>query len=268
MLTSVAQADFTPEQSALFDSFRESVRLISEQSSDVILGVKDIHSRHFIGTDAAARILALKQGIELSGRLDCEMPCEGTALYADNFVAEDRAMLAGNDIDKTIKILRIYHYSDGLNARVFTKHLLKHRPSHAALGVIYHARDICINDFLNIIPNYIMEFGVDCCIEQQMASAGGRMGNLTDYEQEICFLLLLNWDFGQIADFMNKYRPRPDKSPRVADSIIKSKNRICEKLGLPTVRLPELRDALIADGMQKRMPKTFFQRLIGSRVIG
>lgn len=268
MFTNVSPAEFTPEHTIFFNRFKASLLHISEQMDDVILGVKDIHSRHLIGTDATARVLALKHGMELAGRLDCEMPCEGTAQFADSFVAEDRALLAASDIDKAIKILRIYHFADGLSARIFTKSLLKHRSSQSVLGVVYHAYTICIDDFLGIVPNYIMEFGVACSIEPRIISPGDGLSKLTEYEHEICFLLLLNWDFGDIADFMNTFRPRPGKSPRVADSIIKSKNRICEKMGLPTVRLAGLRDTLIAAGMQKKMPRSFFRRLIGSHLIG
>ena len=78
------------------------------------------------------------------------------------------------------------------------------------------------------MPNYILEFGSGCSIEQVQGKFKLQDVELTEYEQEVSFLLLLNWDFKQIADFMNKYRPKP--KTRVADSIIKSKNYICEKL--------------------------------------
>ncbi len=268
MFTNVSPAEFSPEQSAFLNRFTQSLHLISDQAENIILGVKDIHSRHLVGTDATAKILALTHGMDLAGRLDREMPCEGTAQFADSFVAEDRALLAEGNIDKTIKILRVCHYADGLGARVFTKHLLKHHPSCAVLGVVYHAHTIGIDDFLSIIPNYIMEFGAGCSFELRSSLSGGDLSQITEYEHEICFLLLLNWDFGQIADYMNVFRPRPNKPPRVADSIIKSKNRICEKLKLATAKLAGLREALIAAGMQKKMPDSFLRRMIGSRIIG
>ncbi|NHR03804.1 hypothetical protein HA052_01220 [Chromobacterium haemolyticum] len=258
----VSPERFSEEQSEFVAQFRQSVSQISDQT-DMIVGAKDANSRHLASSDAYARIVALKRGDDVVDRLDKEMPCEGTAQFADCYVQEDLALMRTCDPARKVSILNVHEYGDGLKARVFSKHLLKHEATRSILGTIYYAHEIEIANFINLMPNYILEFGAGCSIEQVQGELKLLDVELTEYEQEVCFLMLLNWDFKQIADFMNKYRPKP--KTRVADSIIKSKNYICEKLGLPTQRRAELCDALIAAGMHRKMPTSLFSRLIGSK---
>lgn len=56
------------------------------------------------------------------------------------------------------------------------------------------------------------------------------LAKLTEYEQEVAFLIVLNWRFNKIAAFMNHFRLR--EKPRSADSMIKIKNVLCSKLNL------------------------------------
>lgn len=264
----VSPEQYSPDQLSLVMSFKESVRMISDQAQGVILGVKDIHSRHIISTNEYAHIVSLPSGEEVAGRMDRDMPCAGTAQFAECYVAEDQSLLACGDMFRSIDVLNVHQYADGLHARVFTKHLLKHQPSRSVLGVIYSARDMKIDDILGIIPNYITEFAVaGCSIEKTLGSSRYGEVKLTEYEQEICFFLLLKWGFGQIAEFMNKYRPTLDGKLRVADSIIKGKNRICAKMNLPTTRVGDLREALVVLGMHRKIPGSLFDRLIGSTLI-
>lgn len=264
----VSPAQFSPEHAELVESFKYSVRLVSDQARGVILGIKDIHSRHIISTDEYARIVSLPSGEAVADRMDYDMPCPGTVQFADCYIAEDQSLMACGDVFRSINVLNVHQYADGLHARVFTKSLLKHVPSRSLLGVIYSAHDVQIDDVLGVMPNYITEFAVSGCSIEKIVNndkVGGVV--LTDYEQEICFLLLLNWGFGQIAEFMNKFRPMVNGKYRVADSIIKGKNRICEKMNIPTTRVADLREALVAMGMHRKLPSRLFDRLIGSTII-
>ncbi|GGY10557.1 hypothetical protein [Paludibacterium paludis] len=264
----VLPEDFTEEQRCFVEKFKETIQLLSDQTNDTLFGVKDVTSRHILSTDHFAKIVSLQYGRDVEGRMDYDMPCEGTAQFADCFIREDRQLIHGGNINKSMTMLNVHHYGDGLHARVFSKHLLKHFDSNSVLGTIYHGYEIQIANFLSLMPNYILEFGGGCSIEQVEGSLDIDSVTLTEYEQEICFLLLLNWDFGQIAAFMNKYRPKTHGKARVADSIIKSKNRICEKIGLPSATVSALRDALIGLGVHRKMPQSLFKRLIGSKPIG
>jgi len=258
----VAPENFTADQNQFVRSFEESVKLISSQTN-MILGGKDINSRHVISTDAYAKAVGLSRGTEVSGRLDCEMPCEGTAQFADSYVLEDQELLSYGDPGRKKSILNIHEYSNGTKALIFEKYVLKDHSSRAILGTIYGAYEVAASSFFSLIPNYALEFGIGCSIENVNGDLIGGIEKLTEYEYEVCFLLAMNWNFKQISGFMNKHRP--SANPRVADTICKCRNRICEKLGLDDLRKPNLRDKLIALGVHRKMPSSFFYRLIGSK---
>jgi hypothetical protein len=126
---------------------------------------------------------------------------------------------------------------------------------------MYHAYEINIENFFSLIPNYAMEFGAGCSIENVAGELSVGNLKLTEYEHEVCFLLIMNWNFGQIASFMNKHRPKPNA--RAADTIYKCRNRICEKLSISNCSSSHFRDVLIDAGLHKKMPELFFNRLIG-----
>ncbi|MBP4046218.1 hypothetical protein [Chromobacterium violaceum] len=253
---------FTDEHKSFLAGFRQSMEMLSS-SSNMMLGAKDIRSRHLAATDAYARIVALERGGDVAGRLDSEMPCEGTAQFADSYVSEDLSLMQGGEPGRKLATLNIHEYADGLKARVFNKHLLVHHPSRSILGTIYSGQDVEIGNFLNIIPNYVLEFGAGCSLEQGSAYSSLEGVTLTEYEQEVCFLLLLNWEFKQIAAFMDKYRPR--NAPRTTDSVIKCKNYLCEKFGIEQARLQPLKEFLVHHGMHRKIPRSLFNRLIGSK---
>ena len=99
--------------------FRESIFQLSGQT-DMIVGAKDVNSRHLVASDAYARIVALARGADVIDRLDKEMPCEGTAQFADCYVQEDLALMRGGDPNAKASILNVHEYGDGLKARVFS----------------------------------------------------------------------------------------------------------------------------------------------------
>jgi hypothetical protein len=161
--------------------------------------------------------------------------------------------------------LNVHHYTDGLKARVFKKRVLFHEETNSILGTMYSGHDVELKDFVNIIPNYVIQFGALGNKEISHINSEEVLP-LNDYEQEICFLLLLNWNFNQISDFMNQFRP--DRTTRSADTIIKKKNYICQKLLLETNRTSDLCEHLVSVGFHHKMPSSFYARIIGSKVLG
>jgi hypothetical protein len=253
---------FSLEHINYIENFKQMIKMLSI-NTDVIMGAKDINSRHIVSTNEYARIVGLKKDADVADRLDKEMPCEGTVQYADQFVQEDRLLMESKDIKKGLSILNIHNYSDGTKARIFKKYMLKHEQSESILGTIYAGYDVNLTDVLNIIPNYIIRFGATGSIEA--INNNTKIVNnttLTNYEQEICFLLLLNWSFKQIADFMNFFRPI--KTQRTMDTIIKKKNYICQKLGLASTILSNLQEFLVSINFHNKMPASFFKIVIGS----
>jgi len=253
----------TDEHKLYIDELKRNVSFISQ--TNVIFGAKYIDSMHIVSTDAYAKLVGLEHGEEVENRFDRDMPCEGTAEFAEHFVREDHDLITNPDINKNISILNIHNYSDGIKAMVFKKNILKHHPTKSILGLLYSAYEVELNRFFMLIPNYIGEFGTGCSME----STGGRIKidnvRLTEKDHEICFLLAMNWDFKQIADFLNKYRP--NKIPRTADTIYKSNNRICEKLCLPGNSAAMLREKLVSMRVHTRIPRSFFDLIIGSKPI-
>lgn len=256
--------DMTEEHIDFINDYKNSIYKISKQF-DIILGAKDANSRHIISTDSYAKIVGLNAGDDVADRLDKEMPCEGTSQYADCYVKEDQSLLETLDPSQVISILNVHNYEDGLKARIFKKKILCHEATKSILGTIYSATDIDLKGVINLIPNYVIKFGA---IGSLSVGNVKKLLNveLTEYEQEICFLLLLHWEFKQIADFMNEIRP-DDKHHRMADTIIKKKNYICEKLELTTTHVSELQDFLISVGFHNQMPKSFYYKIIGSTLL-
>ena len=259
----VTPENFTTDHLDFINEFKKSIHTISTQS-DIMIGAKDVNSRHIISTDAYAQKVGLKSGNDVSSRFDKEMPCDGTAQYADCYVKEDLSLINTLNPDKSLSTLNIHHYSDGLKSRLFKKHLLYHHTSRSILGTVYSGFDIELKNVLNIIPSYIIKFGAI----GSLSITNQKLINsieLTDYEQEVCFLLLLNWEFSQIASFMNK--TRPEHKNRTSDTIIKKKNYICKKLNLPTTNVSVLQDFLVSTGFHNNMPVSFYNTIVGSTIL-
>jgi len=238
---------YTPEHHGFLDAVKESIGVLSAQTS-LILGAKDIHSCHIISTDVHARLINERS----EGR------------YCSHEV-EDQALLGQPDINKKISVLSIPPYCRGSNALVFEIQLLKHHPSRSILGTIYNAREIEMSNFFSFIPNYVLEFGTNCRIENSHGAAAIANIRLSEYEHEVCYLLTMNWSCKQIAEFLNAYRPKT--VPRGVDTIYKCRNRICDKLGRVDYSTAGLRDHLISLGMHKKMPQSFFKHILGAKSV-
>ncbi|CAB3769234.1 helix-turn-helix transcriptional regulator [Paraburkholderia humisilvae] len=254
----VSQENFSSSQKRFIESVKDSVNFISSQT-DLVLGIKDIRSRHVIATDAYARLVGLLHGTDVTDRLDRDMPCDGTVQFADCYVREDQELLHHPDFNRKKAVLNVHEYSHGIDALIFEKYLLKHHVSDSIVGIIYTASRIGISKFLSLAPDYIREFGIGCSIEGVSGSLDIESFNLTSYEHEVGFLLAMNWDCAQIAHFMNTHHPTP--KPRSQDTIYKCRNRICAKLDCHPTRL---RDMLVEMRVHQKMPTSFFRRLIGS----
>ena len=261
----VAPENFTPEHKQIIEKIKEAARSVSPQRK-LILAAKDINSRFVISNDAGAIFMGMKKGEDITGMLDSDIPCEGIASYADNFVQEDQQIVKSGDENKELTILEIYEYCTGIMSFLTRKSTIKHDHSHSILGVTFEAMEIKLTDFITFIPNYFTEFGQRGSINKgdrilQLEDVG-----LTEYEHEICFLLTLNWNYRQIANFMNKYRPLPE-GDRVADTLYKCINRIRDKLDITDCNDTSFREMLIHVGVHQKMPPSFFNRLIGSHIL-
>lgn len=258
----VAPENYTAAQKMFVDDFKESIVSISKKDN-IIMGAKDIYSQHLISTDAYAKIVGLNQGLEVMGRFDRDMPCEGTAQFAETYVQEDRALMMSKDFYKTSSILNVHEYSDGLAARVFCKQLMRHDYSHSILGTIYYSHEVNLPKLMTILHDYILLFGMGCSIEEIDKPFEINNGVLTEFEQEVCFFLLLKWDFKKIVHYISA---EDHTDPlKIDESIIV---HLCEKLGLSSNSISDLRETLMYAGVHKKMTPRIFKRLIGSWTLG
>ena len=252
----VAPAQYTEDHQRFVERFRQSVMKISSRSR-AIIGGKDIDSRHLIATDAYALLVALPRGVDATGRFDRDMPCEGTACFADCFVREDADLLSHRDGKRTKAVLNIHEYADGLDALVFGKFVMKHEPSRAILGTIYSASRIEMGTFSRILPNYRSEFGTGCSLEKVEGDVDLFGTTFSELEYEVCFLLALNWSCEQIAGWLLRYHPVSRKG---AEHTLHS---IGDKLAAHGAGTLTLREQLVAAQVHRRMPKTMFDRIAG-----
>jgi hypothetical protein len=260
----VQPVDYTPAQQKYIQAFEKSVLLIS-QTSNIIMGAKDVNSRHIIATDAYSRIIGLQHGIEVKGKLDSEMPCVGTAKYSPDYIQEDIALMERGNINECLTILNTHEYSDGIKARVFKKNIFFHSPSKSILGVIYHGYDVDLQSIFRMLPNYIL-LAENKQLPHSLVMPDGfddeYKNILTDYEQEICYLLLLNWNYKEIAEFMKK--THPEKAHVSPDAVVKKKNYLCQKFKLSSTDLSELQQYLIQIGFHNNVPRSFYLPILGS----
>jgi hypothetical protein len=252
--------NFTKDHIDYIKGFRRSVIALSGKSN-TMFGAKDINSRHIISTDSVARIVGLKNGNEMQDRLDSQLPCPGVAENADYYQKEDLSLINTLNINKMISTLNIHHYDDGLKARIFRKYILHHHSSEFILGTIYSGHNVVLKDTLKIIPSYIARYDITSSIQSIDKDILINGVKLTNYEQEICFLIMLNWGLKQIADFMNRYQPRIKE--RTLNAIVRKKNNLCHKFNLSSNKITDLQDFLVSIGFHNKIPAFFFDRMIG-----
>ena len=260
----VAPENFTKEHIEYIESFKAALKILPS-TRDLTFFLKDVNSRIIYAPDTFAIALGAKSGSEIEGKIASELPCQSVAAFADQFVVQEQSLMKSPDTKKIVEVLDIFEFSYGLQARKTLKTLLYHEESDSILGTVHQSTPAEVKNFINIIPSYILRFGAIGSMEANSKDFNIKDVPLTDYEQEICFLLLLNWSFGQIADFMNQFRP--NLAPRTANTIIKAKNHICEKLELNLTNKEVLCEYLFASGFHKKLPSSFYRNMLGSTIV-
>ncbi len=85
----VKPQDYSTKQIQFIEEFESALAVLSK-TSNILIGAKDIYSRHIIATDACARMIGFSSGRKVKGKLDAEMPLLATANYAAKYTQEDQ----------------------------------------------------------------------------------------------------------------------------------------------------------------------------------
>ena len=260
----VPPSEFNEDQQKFIEKIKETIAVISSQT-DLILGAKDVNSRHLAVTEAYSRWMVPDESREFAECRGCVATCNISTDRVADFNPEDRSLLLQGDINKKVSLLNIHRGRDGVHALVLDKQLLKHVPSQSVLGIFFSARVMELHKLFTIIPNFILEFGTDISIEKYQGPLNLRDVKFSEYEHEVCYLVTMNWTCRQIVDFLNAFHPKA--VPRSIDTIYKCRNRICDKVGIPDYSMEKLRATLISMGLHQKMPQSFFNRILGSTCI-
>lgn len=259
----VSSTDFSCEHRRVLLGMVRSFGQISTHTG-MVCGVKDVESRHLAATDAFARLVGLTRGGEVARRLDGDMPCAGTAEFAEHYRREDLRLLHGSDLDGRVSVLNVHRYASGTAAFVFEKPLLKHRPTCEVPGTVYCAYPADVSHFLRFFPASLGPCATGCPMRCTPAAPSLHGVALSEYEHLVCFLLANGWSFAETAEFMN--RAQPGRTRRSADTIHKCKNRICERLGRNSDSRG-FRRFLADAGLAGAAPRPLFELLLGSRTL-
>jgi len=262
--TVVKPEDYTKEHLAYIDQFKDSTDFLATQMK-LMFSLKNTDFRGIIGSDESAKVFGLKSGQDFADRHIVDYPCEGIAKCAEQITQQEQELINSCDVNKKLEVLCVFEYCDGLKSVIANKHLFHHKPSASILGIIGDAKNVKLGEFINIIPTYILRFGAVGSMEPMEKNIKIQDVMLSEYEQEICFLFLLGWGFKQIADFMDVFRP--DVILRTVDTVNREKNYICQKLGLTGTNLKNLCEYLFSLGFHTKIPESFYQRIIGAKVI-
>ncbi len=249
---------FTDEHRSFIERFARTIEVASS-GSGVIAGAKDIRSRHLTASDSYGRIVGLPCGRDVTGRMDRDMPCEGTSAFADCYVREDQRLIELGNIAALKSVLNIHRYDTGLSALVFDKFLLKHRPSKSILGIVYCAYETNLARFTSLFPEYWSQFGCGCSIERVDSEVIDDIGRLSGLEHEVAFLLALGYDAEAIARVMRRLLPGTDSGVGTA------LHGIADKMATAGIPFANIRDRLIDARVHQHMPMTFFDKVVGLR---
>jgi hypothetical protein len=256
----VSPENFTEKHETFLESVKGSFRS-GLYPPGFVSGIKDINSRHVITTDYFGMLVGLSCGEDIAGHLDRDLPAKVSEL-AQDFVDEDQELLSHRDIDRKSSLLNINQYSTGIKALLTEKYPLIHKPSQSILGIIFLSNQVDLSHFFTLMPNYILDFGIHGNIQNVSETLIIGKTHLTEYEHEVAFLRVMNWHPKQITHFMNQYRP--SASPRTMDAIYKCLDIISHKFYCDP---KNIREKLIEIGLHRKIPSSFFDRLIGNRVL-
>lgn len=255
--TIVEPERFTEEQQAYIERFARTIE-VGAAGSGVIAGIKDVRSLHLTATDPYGTIVGLPRGKDVAGRMDHDMPCEGTAAFADCFVREDRSLLDCGDAGAMKSVLNIHRYETGLDALVFDKFLLKHRPSSSVLGIVYCAYQTDLSRFTTLFPEYWSEFGLGCSLDRTQSEIIDGIGKFSGIEYEVAFLLALGHKADAIKHFLRRWHPKID--PDVGSALF----GITEMMATAGIPIQGIRDRLIEAGVHQRIPSRFFDKVVAA----
>lgn len=250
--------DFTASDKQHITNLETSIHLLSS-CSDIVMAIKDVYSTYIASSDEYAKLIGLPKKEDVKGKTDYDMPCSGTKDFAHKFVQEDKDLIRTKS-QSSLTTLNIHHYADGLKALVFNKKLIINYETNSILGIFLSAYYVDLESFLRLIPNF--HLATRSTNKKPLESIKAQKVELNEYEQEICYLLLMNWELKQIANFMNEVRPI--KSIRTADTIRKKRNYICKKLNLAKENHDSLINYLIEIDFQRQIPQAFLLRTMGS----
>jgi hypothetical protein len=254
----VLPKNFTPEQKHHIEFVSNSFETLFS-TAETVFGIKCIESSYILASAYTTNVFGLSHKEDVVGRFDRDLPCS-VAEFAQDFINEEKELIEHQDKNKKKSMLNIHEYATGLESFISQKRLIIHEPSQSILGTVAIANKIDLADFFNLIPNYVSEFGIQGNLENVCGTL--KIGNisLTEYEHEVGFLMTVGWSAKQISHFMNKYRPTAIQ--RTADTIYKCRDRVCMKLNCEP---KHFEDRLIGIGLNKKIPSSFLQRLIGNR---
>lgn len=250
--------DFTASDKQHMTNLETSIHLLSS-CSDIVMAIKDVYSTYIASSDEYAKLIGLSKKEDVKGKTDFNMPCIGTRDFAHKFVQEDKDLIRTKS-QSSLTTLNIHHYAEGLKALVFNKKLIINYETNSILGVFLSAYYVDLESFLRLIPNFHLT--TKNASKKSFKSEKIQTIKLNEYEQELCYLLLMNWELKQIATFMNEVRPI--KTIRTADTIRKKRNYICKKLNLAKENYDGLINYLIEIDFQKQIPQAFLLRTMGS----
>ncbi|WP_116136683.1 hypothetical protein [Trinickia diaoshuihuensis] len=243
-------------QHTFITQFVRTIELVSV-CSRALVGAKDTHSRNLAASDPYAQIVGLSCGADVAGRMDCDLPCEDVAQFAECYVRSDMRLLNRTHVGATQTVLNIHRYATGLKALVFDKSLLKHHPSQSIVGIVYSAYETNLKRFTALFPTYWTQFGFGCSIERVDHPAVDGLGRLSSLEHEVAFLLALGLDAEAIAHFLPRLRPGPGLD---VDAALFG---LADKAVAAGVAVADLRECLVEAHVHQRMPKSFFGKVVG-----
>jgi hypothetical protein len=250
------------------DVFRELERALATLSTHTrcIVGAKDRDSRHVTSTDAYAALVGLRKGSDVCGRFDCDMPCEGTARFAEAYVAEDLEVLARADAGAstaTLRTVNIHRYDTGLAAWMFEKRALFDGRQAHAIGTIYTAHQIDPDRLLALLLGGTEQRSIAGSLRFVEGSLSLGAARLTTHEHEIAYLLGLGWTASDIKRLLDHIRP-PGSTPRGIDSVYKCRARICAKLDAADLGAKAFREMIVATGIGASFPASLIEARVGS----
>ncbi|MCC2624366.1 MAG: hypothetical protein K0R14_239 [Burkholderiales bacterium] len=238
---------FNSKEVAFFESKKQIIREMNILNPGMICGIKDTNSIHHISTDAYANVVGLKNGIDVIGKSDFDMPCDGTVRCAHSYVYWDKeSMLSG----KVVRTSDCNLYATGLGLQIYTKTpiILDTR----VLGICYFAErqetlPSQAQHILKIIGNNCFNIvGIEH-IFQDNSGAIYKFDN--DLQLEICFYVMLSYSDKDIASLYNQISPT---------KISHIRRHICEKyLNL---------DGSMRELMQSKLESIGFTRIIPSSI--